>query len=46
MTEAGAGEQQLLTMLSAMGPHRDLSAAQEWMDSFIPPTDDGSSNKT
>lgn len=38
MTSSGAGEQQLLTMLAAMGP-QDLKDAQAWMEAFIPSHD-------
>lgn len=33
--EAGSGERQLWSMLSAMGPMKPEEAA-EWMDGFIP----------
>lgn len=40
MTSAGAGEQQLMVMLAAMGP-RSIEDAQAWMEAFIPSKGDG-----
>lgn len=35
MTSAGSGEQQLVTLLSSMGPMKEQDA-QEWMNEFLP----------